>query len=164
MQRIFLVCGVSGAGKSWACRQVADQFHYIPHDRCWLHPDRKPWDPSYVWGADLGDDSRYLPGAKSNHLQVLTAAVKVAKKPILTECPFSERILREDLEKQGISVTPIFVIEEPTLVAQRYFQREKKEISKSAFTRASSIKERAREWRAFAGTSTQVLEHLRGLG
>lgn len=160
---LYLVCGVSGSGKSWASRQVAHKFHYIPHDRCWVHPTKPSWNPATVWAADLGDESRYFPGAKSNHLEVLIAAAKVAEKPLLTECPFAERILREGLEQAGLTVIPIFVIEEPRIVSRRYFQREKKEIPKAALTRARSIVDRAREWRAFSGTSDQVLDHLKGI-
>ena len=158
---IYLVVGVSGSGKSWACRQAADRFHYIPHDRCWTHPDKEPWDPAFVWAADLGDDSHYLPGAKSNHLEVLIAAAQIAKKPVLTECPFGERLLREGLEAAGLRVIPIFVVEEPRLVAERYFAREGKELPKAAHTRAGSIGERAAEWEAFSGTSVEVLKFLK---
>lgn len=161
MQKLILVCGVSGCGKSWACRQAADKFHYIPHDRCWVHPNNVSWDPAAVWAADLGDESRYLPGAKSNHFEVLFAATKIAKKPVLTECPFSERTLREQLEINGIEVIPIFVIEPPNLVAERYFKREGKPIPKNAYTRAETILNRAEEWNAFHGSSDQVLKHLK---
>lgn len=163
-QKLILACGVSGCGKSWACRQCADLFHYIPHDRCWTHPDKPAWDPKTVWAADLGDESRYLPGAKSNHVEVLIAACQLADKTVLTECPFKERDTREQLESCGIEVIPIFVIESPSIVAERYFRREGKTIPKNAFTRAETIIERALEWDAFHGTSTEVLAHLRSLG
>ena len=160
---IYLVCGVSGSGKSWACRQAAERFHYIPHDRCWVHPDKPAWDPAHVWAADLGDESRYLPGAKSNHLEVLIAAAKLASKPLLTECPFAERNLREGLEAAGLHVIPVFVIEKPSLVASRYLKREGKKIPQAALTRADSIRHRAHEWRAFSGTSSEVLAYLKGV-
>ena len=160
---IYLVCGVSGSGKSWASRQVAHKFHYIPHDRCWVHPNKPSWDPSVVWSADLGDESRYLQGAKSNHLEVLIAAAKVAEKPLLTECPFAERVLREELEAAGLKVIPIFVVESPLIVAKRYRDREGKPIPQAALTRATSIRTRAREWRAFSGTSSEVFAYLKEL-
>ena len=158
---LYLVCGVSGSGKSWASRQVAGKFHYIPHDRCWVHPTKKSWDPAAVWAADLGDESRYLPGAKSNHLEVLVAASKVADRPLLTECPFAERELKEGLEKAGLRVVPVFVVEVPSVVAKRYQQREGKPCPQAALTRAASIRKRALEWRAFHGTSTEVFEYLK---
>lgn len=116
-----------------------------------------------VWAADMKDDSRYLPGAKSTHLEVLVMATKIAMKPVLTECPFAERVLREQLEQFGIEVVPIFVIESPALIAERYQRREGKQIPKAAFTRAGSIVDRAREWGSFFGTSNEVLAHLKKL-
>ena len=155
MQPVYLVCGVSGSGKSWACRQVRDKFFYVPHDACWVHPDATPTiTPDAKWGPR---------GSKSVHLEVLLKIVKEAKKPVLTECPFAERELREGLERNGIKVIPVFVIEEPRTVAERYERREGKPIPKAALSRASSIINRAREWNGFYGTSTQVVEHLKSL-
>ncbi len=162
-KKLVLACGVSGCGKSWACRQCTGRFHYIPHDRCWVHPDKPSWDPKTAWAADMKDESRYLPGAKSNHFEVLLEATKIATKPVLTECPFGERPLREQLEAAGIEVIPVFVVEPPALVAERYQKREGKPIPNAAFTRAGNIIDRAREWGAFFGTSDEVLEHLRKL-
>lgn len=160
MQKIYLVCGVSGCGKSWASRQASHRFHYIPHDRCWVHPEKEPWNPANTGAADIQDDSRYLPGAKSNHVEVLIEAAKLAPKSILTECPFKERETRERLEAAGITVVPIFVIEAPYIVKERYEKREKKDCPKNVLTRAETIIDRAAEWDAFHGTSEQVLKHL----
>lgn len=155
MNTVYLVCGVSGSGKSWACRQAAHKFSYVPHDRCWTHPNAKP---------DAGDDPKWGPlGSKNIHVDVVTEVAKSAKKPVLTECPFAERQIKEQLEAKGLKVIPVFVIEEPEVVANRYQRREGKPLPKAAFTRAASIIDRAREWRGFYGTSTEVLEHLRGL-
>jgi gluconate kinase len=154
MTPVYLVCGVSGSGKSWACRQVAHKFNYIPHDRCWVHPNRRP---------EEGLDPRWAPGAVSNHLEVLVAAAKTSQRPILTECPFAERDLREKLEAHGIRVVPFFVVEPPALVAQRYFAREKKPIPKAALTRATTIRERAIEWKAPAGSSDHILHLLQNI-
>jgi gluconate kinase len=163
MQSVVVVAGVSGCGKSWACRQVADKYWYVPHDRCWQVPGQRGWDPKHIWAADMGDASRYQPGAKSNHLEVLIEAAKVATKPVLTECPHGERVLREGLEAAGIRVIPIFVVEPPQVVAMRYMKREGKPIPKAALTRATTIVARADEWGAFKGSSGEVLEYLRGM-
>jgi gluconate kinase len=160
MQKVIVVAGVSGSGKSWASRQVAGKFHYIPHDRCWVSPGSKGWDPKQTWEATAGDASRYQPGAKSNHAEVLIEAAKIAKKPIITECPFKERELRETLEAAGIEVIPVFVVEPPNVVAERYEKREGKPIPKNVFTRAETIINRAHEWGAFFGNSNEVLAHL----
>ncbi len=109
----------------------------------------------------MGDDSRYLPGAKSNHFEVLREAVKVATKPVLTECPFAERELRDRLSAVGIHVIPAFVVEPPHVVAERYAKREGRPAPQAVLTRARSIRERALEWKSFMGTSSEVLEYLK---
>jgi gluconate kinase len=164
LQPLVLVVGVSASGKSWACRQVAAQYHYVPHDRCWIMPGQQGWDPSAIWAAGMGDASRYQKGAKSNHAEVLIAASRIAQKPVLTECPHGERPLREALEAHGIKVIPVFVVEPPQVVAMRYMKREGKPLPKAALTRASTIVNRAVEWGAFKGSSGEVLEYLRGMG
>ncbi len=155
MQPVYLVVGVSGSGKSWVCRQLGDKFTYVPHDRCWEHPLAKPsegLDPK--WGP---------PGSKSTHVKMILQAAEKAETPVITEVPFAERKLREDLEAKGAKVIPIFVIEEPNVVSDRYHKREGKPLQKAAITRATSILERAREWNAFSGTSDEVLKHLKDL-
>ena len=154
MQPVVVVCGVPGCGKSWACRQVADKFNYIPHDRCWAHPSgRKPAE---------GLDPKWGPkGSRSTHLETIEQAAKESDKPVLTECPFAERELKEQLEHRGVKVTLVFVVEHPRIVASRYRLREKKQIPKAFFSRASSVERHAQKWGAFHGTSTQVLEHLK---
>lgn len=155
MKTIYLVIGVSGSGKSWILRQLADKFTYIPHDRCWEHPDAKP---------DEGLDPKWGPkGSKSTHLKEISENAKKSEKPVITEVPFAERQLREDLEAQGFRVIPVFVVEDSDVVQKRYESREGKPIPKAALSRAKSIIERAREWRAFYGTSSEVLDHLKNL-
>lgn len=133
-QPVLLICGVSGSGKTWVCRQLADKFTYVPHDVFF----------------------EAIP-------QVVAHAAKNSTKPIITECPFGERLIRESMEKRGLRVVPFFVIEEPSLVRARYMAREKKELPKNAWTRATSIIERAKEWGAISGTSTEILNYLRDL-
>lgn len=134
MQPIYVVCGVSGSGKSWVCTQLKEKFHYIPHDEHY-----------------------------ENHAIVASMASKVASRPVITECPFAERVLREELEDRGHKVIPIFVIEDPYVVKRRYQSREGKPLPKAAFTRASTITKRAEEWKAPSGTSTQILKYLQEL-
>lgn len=132
MQPIYLICGVSGSGKSWVCRQLAEKFHYIPHDEYYdLHPE-----------------------------MILEEARK-SKKPLITESPFGERLLKERLEAEGMTVHPYFVIEKPEVVQKRYLEREKKELPKNALTRATTIVQRADEWKAPRGTSEQILTMLK---
>lgn len=128
---VYLVCGVSGSGKSWVCRQVAKKFNYVPHD----------------------ENYHDISGA-------LFKAAENDRRPLITESPFGERIVRERLEAEGMKVTPVFVVEDPDLVAKRYQEREGKPLPKSAFTRAGSIRKRAEEWGATFGTSAEILKHL----
>lgn len=134
MQPVYLICGVSGSGKSWVCRQLTDKFHYVPHDMFY-----------------------------NNIEATLSSACKTATKPVITECPFGERVLREELERRGLKVIPYFVIEDPRTVAERYFKRERKQIPKAAYTRATTIRKRAEEWRAPTGTSHEILALLQGV-
>lgn len=131
---VYLLAGVPGSGKSSVCEQLRDKFFYVSHDKC-------------------GD---FLS-------KVILDISKSQKKPILTDCPFAERKLKDELEAQGLDVIPVFIVEDPNVIARRYELREKKPASKATLTRASSILERAREWNAFHGTSDEVLNHLRSI-
>jgi len=155
MAPVYLVCGVSGSGKSWVCRQLADKFNYVPHDRCWEHPYAKPAE---------GLDPKWGPaGCKSTHLETLIKEAKESKKPVLSEVPFGERGIKEGLETAGVKVEAVFVIEDPRLIAERYLKREGKPLHKAAFSRAFSIKDRAIEWKSKMGTSQEILDHLKDL-
>lgn len=134
MQPVYLICGVSGSGKSWICRQLTEKFEYIPHDEHF-----------------------------TNHARVIIETALIAKRPVITESPFGERVLREQIEKRGIPVIPYFVIEAPEVVRIRYYARERKALPKAAETRATTIRNRAREWNAPAGKSAEVLEMLKEL-
>lgn len=133
-RKLYLICGVSGSGKTWVCKQLQDKFKYVPHDEHY-----------------------------TNIYATVAHAAFSQPKPIITECPFGERIVRENLKDMGFDVVPVFVAEDPNLIAMRYFQRERKPIRKEAYTRASKIIERANDWGAYYGTSQQVLDHLKVL-
>lgn len=133
MLPIYLVCGVPGSGKTWVCEQLRGDFLYVSHD-------------DYI-----GEDY-----AKA----VLTAA-KTAHKPVLADCPFAERILRDRLEKGGFTVLPYFIVEDGQTVRRRYEARENKPIPSAHITRSISIKTRAEEWRAPFGKSHEVLQMLK---
>ena len=131
---VYLVCGVPGSGKTWVCEQLKDEFNYVPHDH------------------HIGTIGHYIGrfGPES-------------KKPILTECPFAERIARDELERGGFTVIPIFVVEDVEVVKTRYLTQRSRESPKASVTRATTIINRADEWQAFRGTSQEVLEHLRDI-
>lgn len=129
---VYLICGVSGSGKTWVCRQLAHKFNYIPHDE--------------------------------HYRDILTAIGRAEDdKPVITECPFGERILRGQLEREGYKVVPYFVVEDTRTVQDRYKAREKKDLPKAAATRSVTIIERAKEWKAPYGTSAEILDKLKRL-
>jgi hypothetical protein len=163
MQSVVLVCGVAGAGKSWLCRQLTDRYTYIAHDRCWSHPTAKPQDdPSTFRQAQGSGDAAWgPPGSKSTHLETLVRAAKTSGKPVLTEAPFGERKLKEDLEAAGVRVRPVFVIEDAEVIRRRFLSREGSLPSQGVITRLSGLKARAISWDAFWGTSDAVLAHLK---
>lgn len=128
---LYLLCGVPGSGKTWVCRQLEDAFNWVPHD-------------------DHLDDL----------IPALVSALRQSDKPLITECPFAERHLREKLEYHGFDVRPVFIVEDPETVRRRYFERERKPIGKASLTRAATILNRAKEWDAPYGTSAEVLKYL----
>jgi dephospho-CoA kinase len=136
MQPIYLICGVPGSGKSWVCEQLQDKYHYVRHDD---HHD------------------------KHTLISEVRHHATSAQKPILVDCPFAERELKEKLLQYGISVTPLFVIEPPDVVKRRYEAREKKPVAKNVMTRAVTIQDRAKEWNAIAGNSNEILKYLKDL-
>lgn len=135
MKPLYLICGVSGSGKTWVCKQLQDKFHYIPHDEHYVR----------------------------DSLLIACNKARLQPKPIITECPFGERPLRDFLTEHGYEVKPYFVIEAPHLVQQRYFERERKPLPQAANTRAGTIIKRAEEWKAPHGTSKEILEKLRSV-
>lgn len=135
MQEIYLIVGVPGSGKTWVCEQLKDSFDYLRHD-------------------DYPNDKVYV-----------SAVYKLqgtATKPILIETPFSVSQILEPLSKHFI-VTPVFIIETPSLTQLRYESRENKEIPKGHLTRIQTYIERAKALQAFTGTSEEVLKYLKSL-
>lgn len=137
---VYLVVGVPSSGKSWVCEQLREKFEYVRHD------DHQ--DGGYV-DAILADRG---------------------EKPVLCETPFSISQIMEPLLAAGRKVIPVFVIEEPQVLIDRYQRRQEekgtppenqKPIPSGHLTRQKTYADRARAHSAFAGTSAQVLEHLR---
>jgi hypothetical protein len=135
MVPVYLICGVPGSGKSWVCEQLRDKFEYVEHDL-----------------------------TVSNHPERIIKAASLSLMPVLADCPFAERELRDILVTAGIEIIPLFIVENPDVVAARYLSRSGKTIRKEHLTRASSIGQRALEWQAPYGTSEQILGLLRALG
>lgn len=133
---IYLVVGVPASGKSWVCEQLRGSgFLYLPHDE-------------YVT-----EDS------------YSTAIRRLAKEEvdfILAELPFSMDIERR-LNKAGYKVTTVFIVETTAVLNDRYLLRRGKKILKGHLTRQATFLRRAKRRKAFYGTSTEVLKHLREL-
>lgn len=134
MNQIYLVIGCPGVGKSWVCNQLRELYEYVRHD-------------DYI-----------QPNA---YLAAIVRQAKIATKPLLIETPFSVSQVKEPLEKHGYQITPIFIIEEPDTIRQRYRARENKPIPEGHITRQGTYLSRAIEWQAFRGSSEQALTYLR---
>jgi predicted ATPase len=137
-KKVYLVIGCPGAGKSWVCDQLAGTYNYVHHD---LRVDMT--GPAYV--------------------KAICAAAEDSTKPLLAEAPFSVSQTKEPLEKLGFDVVPVVIQETQGVIEGRYLKRENKKIPPGHITRQSTYLDRAKQWKCFTGTSSQVLEHLRGL-
>lgn len=140
MQPIYLLIGVPGSGKSWVSAQLTN-FHYVHHDGYIGHINQPK---EYVFG--------------------ILDALKTATKPILAEAPFSISQIKDPLEERGLKVIPVFILEHPHVLHQRYMNREGRNIPQGHLTRQETYRKRAMEWKAFMGTSSDVLKYLQSIG
>lgn len=138
-QPIYLVCGCPGSGKSWACTQLTDKFEYVHHD-------------GYIYLKQ--------PGA---YVKAILERAATATRPLLCEAPFSVSETQAPLEAAGYKVIPIFIVEQPEVVAARYMKRENKPIPKGHLTRMQTYLKRAIEGGHYYGGSSQVLEYLKSV-
>lgn len=136
LQRVFLVCGVPGSGKSWVCEQLKQEYEYVRHDD-------------------------FIGREPNAFVSSIFNAARSSQKPILADCPFKERQVREELLDRDLRVIPVFIIESPEVVKNRYEAREKKPVSQATLTRAISIRLRATEWNALSGTSGEIFNILK---
>jgi gluconate kinase len=134
---IYLLVGVPGSGKSWVADQVGEKFEYVRNDDFMKQ--------------------------KGGYLTALIDRAQSAIKPILCEAPFSISELKDPLERAGHKVIPVFIIENPWVVAERYAKRENKLIPRGHLTRMETYRQRAEQWDSFKGTSSEVLEHLKSI-
>lgn len=134
MTKVYLVVGTPGSGKTWVCNQLKDKFKYLPHD-------------------EYPKEVQYL-----NEVKRLA---RISDKPVLIETPFSVRQIVDPLTTIGIDVIPVFILENPDVVASRYKKREGKAIPQGHLTRIQTYRQRAKEMNAFSGNSQEVLDHLK---
>lgn len=133
--QIFMVVGCPCSGKSWVCDQLREQFHYVRHD-------------DFI-GA--------------NYVSEIVRQYAVATKPLLIETPFSMSQIIEPLERHALRVTCVFILEQLDTLRRRYREREGKDIPAGHLVRQATYARRAIEGRAFYGTSSEVLAHLKTL-
>lgn len=136
MNKIYLICGVPGSGKTWVLDQLKEDHKTIHYDRHFNTP-------------------------RADYANKLLDASKLG--PVIADCPLGISEIVNYLYDNGGEVTPLFIVEKPDVVTSRYFKREGKSIPKQHLGRIDTIKRRAKEYSAFSGTSKEVLEHLRGL-
>lgn len=139
---IYLLCGVPGSGKTWVIEQLF---------KC-----RPPLGFTSIEHDSISRE-KLLSLAKSLY------PPEHMKRSLIIDCPFDERSLRSELERLNLKVTPIFIVEHPSVIEVRYFKREGKRPSQSILTRAETIMNKVNEWGAFYGTSDEVFRHLKGI-
>jgi hypothetical protein len=138
MKTAYMVIGCPGSGKTWVCDQLKDKFHLVHHDL-------------------------FIGMAGDTYVKEILKQSKTSTKPLLIEAPFSVNKIKDPLEEAGLKIVPVFIQEPHHVIADRYLKREKREIPKGHLTRQNTYKARAEEWKAFHGTASQVLDHLKGI-
>lgn len=137
MKKIYLLIGCPGSGKTWIANQVADIIHLQPDDYL------QEKDPKKAYLLDIADCARR------------------GFMPPLAEVPFSISEIKNPLEKDGFEIECVFIQETDDTIRKRYFDREGKDILQGHLTRQKTFLKRAHEYRAFFGTSNEVLEYLK---
>jgi hypothetical protein len=133
MQKIYLIIGVPGSGKSWVSSKLEDRFEVLPHDE-------------------------FL---NANYPAMLVKAACMLSKPIVGELPFGITETLTYLQESGADVEPVFIVEPPDVLKARYSAREGKDIPKGHLTRQNTYYERSIEYGAFSGTAQKVLDYLK---
>lgn len=136
MQKIYLLAGCPGVGKSWLTRQLLGKFIPIEHDEF-----------------------------RFNEAQYVPALIKAASgsKPVVANTPFGVSEMMSDIDRAGGVCVPIFVVASEDTVKRQYFDREGKNIPPGHLTRQKTYMKRAHNLGAFMGDSGQVLAHLLSL-
>lgn len=139
MQTVYLVVGVPGSGKTWVTRQLGHKFDHLRHD-------------DYIGPKQHGI-----------YAAAIATKAKTATRPILAEAPFSISEIKNPLEQAGVTVVPVFIIETPSIISERYLKREHRALPLGHLTRQTTYAKRCAELKAFRGTSSEVLAHLQRL-
>ncbi len=132
MPKIYLLAGVPASGKSWVCSKLHDTYTVVQHD-------------DYM---------------KGGYLEAIKAAT-AGPKPVLCETPFSVSQLQEPLLQAGHEVEVVFVYAPEAELLLRYESRGRS-MPKGAEARQATYRARQELLKSFGGTSTEVLEYLKG--
>ena len=135
MQKVYLLCGPPGCGKTWVSEQIEKHFSFVVHDE---HP------------IDV------YPVALLN-------AARVSDKPVLGNAPFRASVIIKFLKSRNIEVKAIYIVEPYDTVARRFIEREGRE--KFSTWHRKNIRHqnlRAETNADFKGTANEVLEYMRG--
>lgn len=136
MPPIYMIIGCPGAGKSWVVGQTGDAYHLVHHDA-------------------------KLKRTNAQYVREIHDAARSQDRPVICEAPFSVNEILQPLRALGHAVTPLFILEEPQVIAERYRKREGRDIPKGHLTRQETYRKRAVEMGAFYGTSTEVAMMLK---
>lgn len=139
MQTVLLLIGVPASGKTWVTKQLGHKYDLCRHD------DYMP------------------PAPKGAYVAALIERSKTAQRPIMAEAPFSISEIKNPLEAAGVKVIPIFILEEMKVLFERYLKRNHQPYPAGHITRQATYQNRRVELKAFGGTSTEALEHLKRL-
>jgi len=137
MQKIYLLVGCPGVGKSWVTRQLASSFTPIEHDEY----------------RDY--EERYVP--------TLLRIARTGTKPVIANTPFGVSEIMAEIDRGGGVCVPIFIVDAEERVKARYEARDGKPIPSGHLTRQKTYMKRAHNLGAFMGNSDQVLKHLQSL-
>jgi hypothetical protein len=128
---LYLLCGVTGAGKSWVAKQLTSDFDYVSFDEV----------------------------PKKQHLTELMRLHQLNGRPLLHDLPIKISTFI-DRHKEIFDIHPVFILESEPVVHARILQRGgvwTDHISK----RMRHVEKRYKTYGGFAGSSAMVLEHLR---
>lgn len=129
--KVYMVCGTAGAGKSWVCEQLIEQYHYVSFDRV----------------------------PKKDHVEVIRTASTDNTKLVLYDpnIKISTFIKRHSHE---FDIVPIFIIEDENTIKERLISRGGK-WTEHIGKRMKVMEARNKKYGVFSGTSSEVLDFLR---
>jgi hypothetical protein len=133
VKTVYLLIGVPGSGKSWVADKVKSRCTYIAND-------------DYIGKDYIGNVCR---------------KISEEEGPFLVEATFSISRIKEPLENAGHKVIPIFIIEHPQTLTNRWDERGTTQGARGGhLTRQETYKFRANAWNAFSGNSSEVLNYI----